>query len=67
MLDRWPDGSIRWALLDWQFGADSGDAPYRLRVGPTTEPRPVPHNPVRVERKDESLRLAAGPIAITLQ
>ncbi|MFM8271873.1 MAG: hypothetical protein ACKODX_06005 [Gemmata sp.] len=29
--DRWPDGSARWALLDWI--AEAGKAPYRLAVG----------------------------------
>src|SRR5258708_1312706 len=28
VLDLWPDGSVRWALLDWQ--ADAAEQPYRL-------------------------------------
>ena len=24
VLDRWPDGSVRWALLDWQVSVDDG-------------------------------------------
>jgi hypothetical protein len=31
-LDRWPDGSVRWALLDWL--ADGGPAVYRVTVAP---------------------------------
>ena len=30
-LDRWPDGSVRWALLDWQADV-RGSAVYRLGV-----------------------------------
>src|SRR5258708_7708749 len=30
-LDRWPDGSVRWTLLDWQ-AAVRGAALYRLSV-----------------------------------
>ena len=32
-LDQWPDGSIRWALVDFLADADAGQAlGYRLRV-----------------------------------
>src|SRR5262249_9700490 len=30
-LDRWPDGSVRWVLLDWIAEANAG--PYRAEVG----------------------------------
>src|SRR5690348_10086941 len=30
-LDRWPDGSVRWSLLDWQADV-RGAAKYRLTV-----------------------------------
>ena len=29
--DRWPDGSVRWVLLDWI--AEAGAGPYRVEVG----------------------------------
>ncbi len=32
-LDRWPDGSVRWSLLDWQADV-RGAAAYRLTVAP---------------------------------
>jgi hypothetical protein len=31
-LERWPDGSIRWLLLDWQ---SSGSGTYRVHIGPS--------------------------------
>ncbi len=37
VLDRWPDGSIRWVLLDWQ-AAVQGTAAYRVRVMGQTQP-----------------------------
>src|SRR5215472_9064178 len=37
VLDRWPDGSVRWLLLDWQ--ADILDsAVYRLTMDPRAQP-----------------------------
>lgn len=42
VLDRWPDGSIRWLLVDLKADVDGQAATeYRLRVVPTpTRPRP---------------------------
>jgi hypothetical protein len=32
VLDRWPDGSVRWALLDFQADVESSDATYHVHV-----------------------------------
>jgi hypothetical protein len=37
VLDRWPDGSVRWSLLDWQADV-SNSAMYRVRVLSGPEP-----------------------------
>jgi len=38
VLDRWPDGSLRWVLLDFQADAKPDDLPrYELRVGFASE------------------------------
>jgi hypothetical protein len=58
VLDRWPDGSARWVLLDWQ--ADVGaSAVYRARVAPQREP-PVPPAAVRVEQHGERVAVDTG-------
>lgn len=43
VLDRWPDGSIRWLLLDWQASL-KGAAGYRLQM--RAEERPALRPPV---------------------
>jgi hypothetical protein len=39
VLDRWPDGSVRWLLLDWQASVE-GEATYRLRLAAEGESAP---------------------------
>src|SRR5689334_20225081 len=36
-LDRWPDGSARWVLLDWQASV-AGSTCYQVRVTDTGKP-----------------------------
>jgi hypothetical protein len=45
--DRWPDGSVRWVLLDWIAKANHG--PYRLEAG---EPVAIDEPTVKVERQE---------------
>ncbi len=47
--DRWPDGSVRWVLLDWI--AEAGAGPYRVEVG---EPVAVAGPEVRVGRHERT-------------
>src|SRR5688572_11360651 len=38
-LDRWPDGSVRWALIDARVDSDgSGDTPLQINCGDGTAP-----------------------------
>src|SRR6516165_7814261 len=39
-LDSWPDGSLRWVLLDWQADVN-GNAMYRVAILPD---RPTPQS-----------------------
>ncbi|MBY0232301.1 MAG: hypothetical protein K2W96_23740 [Gemmataceae bacterium] len=55
VLDRWPDGSTRWLLLDWQLSSD-GPADYRLEAG---EPKPHP-SPVKVRAEGAVLEIDTG-------
>jgi hypothetical protein len=38
IVDRWPDASIRWALIDFLADAPVGAGPYRLQLGECTRP-----------------------------
>ena len=42
-LDHWPDGSVRWALLDFQATVAAGEtAGYHLRTAPDSSPAEAP-------------------------
>lgn len=59
-LDRWPDGSARWVLLDWI--AEAGAGPYRVTVGePVAASGPV----VKVEQRDGVVTVDTGAMRTT--
>lgn len=49
VLDHWPDGSIRWCLLDWILETDGGG--FELRLADGTDP-PRSEMPLEVELLD---------------
>ena len=55
-LDRWPDGSVRWVLLDWH--AETEAAPYRLGVADGA-PLP-PQNAVTVRSNGSAVTIETG-------
>jgi hypothetical protein len=58
VLDRWPDGSVRWALLDWQADAGASGA---FRVGVAAGPaRSGPGPGVRAERLGDAVVVDTG-------
>lgn len=63
-LDRWPDGSARWVLLDWI--AEAGAAPYRVSAGepvavaPDVKPALAPLPQLLIEWGD-------GPTSVALE
>src|ERR1043166_5192125 len=61
VLDRWPDGSVRWVLLDWIAQADS--ALFRL----VQENAPhVPVSKMRRESFNDSVKIDTGAAAFEL-
>ena len=60
--DRWPDGSVRWALLDWIAEANAG--PYRVAVG---EPVAVDGPVVRVEEREKIVAIDTGGLQLELR
>jgi hypothetical protein len=57
-LDRWPDGSIRWTLLDWRATV-TGRAIYRVEVAPGS-PRVFEGPRVEIVSKPPSLEISTG-------
>ncbi|HEX5069854.1 MAG TPA: hypothetical protein VFV78_06520 [Vicinamibacterales bacterium] len=58
-LDLWPDGSIRWALIDTRFDTANGRAEgYSARVGDTAVPSP--DLGLRVVVSADGIRIATG-------
>ena len=67
-LAEWPDGSVKWALLDFQADLSSvgGDRePYRLEYG-TSVSRPAPRTGLRVEEDSGHVRIDTGAIQLTI-
>jgi hypothetical protein len=57
-LDHWPDGSVRWALLDWQAVVENR-AVYRVEVL-THSPQEIVSPRIQVRQKGPSLTIDTG-------
>ena len=65
-LSLWPDGSIRWLLLDFQIDLKAGEKKnLLLRYGPDTK-RSAVANPVRVEQDTSGVEINTGPLRLKL-
>src|SRR6266851_192482 len=53
-LDRWPDGSVRWVLLDWQATVN-GDARLRLEISDYLPAMPTAGS-LRVQRENVTIK-----------
>ncbi len=64
-LARWPDGSVRWLLLDFQIDLAAGERKsLTLRYGPDVR-RAAVENPIRVTKADDgSVVLEPGPVRL---
>ncbi len=65
VLNRWQDGSLRWALLDFQAPGGMRAGSWRLTMGNHQRP-PAPPQPVRVRRRGRAVRITTGAIGITI-
>ena len=64
VLSRWPDGTIRWLLLDFQVDLAADESrPFVLRYGPEVTRTDVP-DPVTEYRYRDVRRLETGPLRI---
>ncbi len=66
VLARWPDGSVRWLLVDFQadFAANQSRA-FLLRTDPESSPAPVTA-PVRVAVRQSVTMIDTGPLHLEL-
>jgi hypothetical protein len=63
VLSRWQDGSVRWALLDWQTGLEAGQK-RRFRVAPGV---PVAGaQTVKVHNRDDRIDIDTGPLQFSV-
>src|SRR5436305_11164693 len=64
VLDRWPDGSVRWCLFDFFATAGGADDGYRVEVGPDPRPEDAP-TASRLDVHDgTSVVVKAGPMIV---
>ncbi|MCY3772326.1 MAG: hypothetical protein OXG98_09955 [Gemmatimonadetes bacterium] len=71
VLGRWPDGSVKWALVDFQADpVSSGRAVYTLTGKTTGEasnlPAPPPVRTVRIEETDQDLHVDTGALCFRI-
>lgn len=64
VTERWSDGSVRWALVDF-MASSAGTEPVQYRLSLDGAARPGPHA-VRVETTGTSLQVHTGPARFTL-
>jgi len=65
-LNRWPDGSLRWVLLDFIASGPAKPEPWRLDSNAPRQEPPAPPEPVRVRRSGEKVRISTGAITIAM-
>lgn len=64
VLARWPDGSVKWLLLDVQV--PPGTDRLQLRYGPKVPPRPL-FSSIRAGADGEKVEVDTGPLAFTVR
>ncbi|MFC1712380.1 hypothetical protein ACFL6S_01860 [Candidatus Poribacteria bacterium] len=66
VLTRWPDGSVRWLLLDFQLDlAANGERNLALEYGSHVERSPVEH-PLMVQKIQDATTIVTGPLKMKL-
>lgn len=66
VLSSWPDGSIRWLLLDFAITLGPGESlPLKLRFNEPSD-SPVLEDPLQVLDSPETITLLTGPLKIKL-
>lgn len=58
-LDLWPDGSVRWALVDWRADVREGTAEFRLEAGGAPS-APPPDRAISIAETAGGIRVDTG-------
>jgi hypothetical protein len=65
-LSRWPDGSVRWMLLDFACDLDPAEKKiFLLRYGANTKRAPI-EKPVTVREHKDAVEITTGPLRLRL-
>ena len=65
-LSRWPDGSVRWLLLDFQVSLDAGQQKqFTLQYGAGVSRHPI-EQPLHIEQTPNSVEINTGVLRIVL-
>jgi len=67
VLSRWPDGSDRWVLVDFQADVEPGaEATYWLRCGGDSPPAEHPHA-LQIAELDDRIEICTGPLRFAVR
>lgn len=68
VLDQWPDGSVRWLLLDWQATLPAGAtaAHYRLELNPVGGSHPLPASALQASLSASEAVIQTGAVTFRL-
>lgn len=65
-LSRWPDGSVKWALLSFRADAPkAGATTYQMEYGRAVKPATV-KGPMRVEEAPDRVAIVTGPLRVEI-
>lgn len=67
VLARWPDGSVRWLLLDFQVDLAAGERKELLLSYGKGIKRRLVRDPVRVHGRDDQTTINTGPLRLELR
>ncbi len=66
-LAEWPDGSLRWVLLDFQTDIVAGENKrLYLEYGPDVSP-PAPERAIRIEETEKTVTVDTGPLQVKIE
>ena len=66
-LARWPDGSVRWALIDSQVDVGPSDrVEYSIRYGADVAATPVAVTPLQLTDTDEAIEVDTGGVSVSI-
>ncbi len=65
-LARWPDGSLKWVLVDWQSDL-SADQSTGWTLGVGSDDVPAISDPIEIDETDEAITICTGRLRFTIR